>query len=934
MTAEAAMEECRTRILLVEDDEDDYIFIRELLSEIQGHPFQMERTKDCDAALEAMAGNAHDVYLLDYQLGRFNGLEVLSEAVTRGCKAPIILLTGQGQREIDIEAMRAGAADYLTKGQIDAALLERSIRYANERQRDRDALRQARDELERRVQERTAALQRAIEALRTEIAERHQAEAALDRQREWSRVTLSSIGDAVIATDAMGRLIFLNSAAQTLTGWTQAEAAGQPLETVFHVLDEQSREPIENPVQKVVHERKTVGLAHHAVLLAKHGVERSIDYSAAPIRDAHGEITGVVLIFRDVSERRKSERMLRRQASLLEQTHDAIFVWEFSRARIVYWNLAAEQLYGIPKEVAIGRASHELLRSVFPQGSAAAFAAALERHGQWTGELVHTTQGGQPITVESHLRLMDEMHGKRLVLQTCRDVSDRKRAEEALRESEARFRHLADAMPQIVWTAQPDGCVDYLNRRWFEYTGFAQEHTFSPDGWKPILYPDDVAACDQKWAWAVQTGEPYQIEHRFKDRRTGGYRWHLGRAVPERDESGRIVRWFGTCTDIDDQKRAEEALRDADRHKDEFLAMLAHELRNPLAPILNGLHILRMSKLDGSATERVRSMMEQQVRNLTRLVDDLLDVSRITRGKIQLRKQTTDLTSVVGHAVEAARPVIELRKHELVVSLPKEPVYLEADVTRLEQILTNLLNNASKYTEPGGSIWLTAERENSEVVLRVRDNGIGIPEELLPRVFDMFTQADRTLDRSQGGLGIGLTLVHRLVELHGGNVVAHSEGAGKGSEFTVRLPALPAPRPSAFKPPPEQVPEQKETLRVLVVEDEVAVAEMLVMLLELWGHVVRAAHDGPTALAAVQTFQPEVILCDIGLPGMDGYELARQLQLQEGPTKAILIAVTGYGQEEDRRRAERAGFDRHMTKPVDPAALEELLARCASAGAV
>jgi PAS domain S-box-containing protein len=1041
------------RILLVEDDEDDYLLTRDLLSEIQGEPFQLDWVRDYDAALEAMGLSRHEVYLLDYRLGPRNGLELLRQALASDCKAPIILLTGQGEREVDIEAMKAGAADYLTKGQIDAALLERSIRYAVERQRDREALRQARDDLERRVQERTAELERANAALRQseeqsrrllqvheavtsnmgeglyaidtqglvtymnpaaenllgwkgaellgrrmhdmthykhpdgspfpieecagfrvlhegkvlkdhddvfikkdgtffpvvysssplvcdgkvaglvvvfrDVSERKRAEEALRQQREWSRVTLSSIGDGVIATDPTGRVTFLNLVAQALTGWTQAEAAGKPLGSVFHILNEQTREPVENPVQKVVREGKVIGLANHTILIARDGIERSIDDSAAPIRDSQGEMIGVVLIFRDVTERRKAERMLRRQANLLEQTHDAIFVWEFPGGRIDYWSRAAEQLYGIPKQDALGKASHDLLQTAFPQGSAAAFESALERQGQWKGELAHTTQGGQQITVEAHLRLMQEADGKRLVLQTSHDVTERKRAEEALRDSEARFRQLADAMPQIVWTARPDGFLDYFNRRWFEYTGFTEGQTFSPEGWNPILYPDDVAASHQKWAWAVQTGEPYQIEYRFKDRRTGGYRWHLGRAIPVRDELGHIVRWFGTCTDIDDQKRAEEALRQADYHKDEFLAMLAHELRNPLAPIRNGLHILRTSKVDPQAAERIQSMMEQQVRNLTRLVDDLLDVSRITRGKIQLRKEPADLATVVGHAVETARGLIELQKHELSVSLPQEPVHLEADVTRLEQILTNLLNNAAKYTEPGGHIWLTAGRDHSEVVVRVRDNGIGIPDKLFPHIFDMFTQADRTLDRSQGGLGIGLTLVRRLVEMHGGSVLAHSDGPGKGSEFMVRLPALP-PRQPDVPGQLEQEPAKQEPLRILVVEDEVAVEEMLVMLLELWGHTVRAVHDGPAALAAAETFHPEVVLCDIGLPGMNGYQLARQLGLQAGPNKPVLVAITGYGQEEDRRRAQTAGFDHHMTKPVDPAALEALLAHCPS----
>jgi PAS domain S-box-containing protein len=796
------------RVLLVEDDEDDYVVTRDLLAEIPGCPFQLERIKDYETALEAIARNQHDVYLLDYRLGERTGLELLQEAVRRGCQAPIILFTGQGEREIDIEAMKAGAADYLTKGQIDAALLERSIRYAIERRRDREALRHAHDDLELRVQQRTADLEKANERLVVEIVERKQAELAVHEQREWLRVTLTSIGDAVIVTDEHGNVTFMNPVAQTLTGWTQAEADRKPLETVFRIIHERTRQPVENPVEKVIRRRTVVGLANHTVLIAKDGTERSIDDSAAPIRDELGRIAGVVLIFRDVTERRM--------------------------------------------------------------------------------------------------------------------------AEEAIRTSESRFRQLADAMPQIVWTARPDGFIDYFNRRWFEYTGFSEDQTFSSDGWKPILYPDDVAVCEQKWAWAIQSGEPYQAVYRFKDRQTGGYRWHLGRAMPVRDATGAIVRWFGTCTDIDDQKRAEDALKDADRRKDEFLAMLAHELRNPLAPIRNGLHILRMSDVDAATTERVQVLMEQQVRNLTRLVDDLLDVSRITRGKIQLQKETIDLATVLDHAVETVRPLVDAAKHELSVSIPHDALMLDADPTRLEQIVTNLLTNAAKYTQPGGHIWLTAERDNSDVVVRVRDSGIGMSDELLPHIFDMFTQADRTLDRSQGGLGIGLTLVRRLVELHGGAVLAHSDGPDKGSEFMVRLPALLQQAPEPAKLPKAAETSKNRKLRVLVVEDEATVAEMFVKLLDLWGHSVQGVHDGPAALTAMADFSPEVILCDIGLPGMNGYELAGHVRHCHGKTKPVLVAITGYGQEEDQRRAQEAGFDHHMTKPVDPNALEALLIDCAS----
>jgi signal transduction histidine kinase/DNA-binding response OmpR family regulator len=377
-----------------------------------------------------------------------------------------------------------------------------------------------------------------------------------------------------------------------------------------------------------------------------------------------------------------------------------------------------------------------------------------------------------------------------------------------------------------------------------------------------------------------------------------------------------------------DNARLYAEIQESNQRKDEFLAMLAHELRNPLAPILNALHVMRLKDHNRQPVEKARMLAEEQVLHLSRLVDDLLDVSRITGGKIRLRKEVLELATLVARTVENMGPVIEERHHRLELALPPESVYLEADPTRLEQILINLLNNAAKYTEPGGRIWLTAAREGNEVVLRVRDTGIGIAAEMLPKVFDMFTQADRSLERSQGGLGIGLTLVRKLVELHGGTVGAFSAGPGQGSEFVARLPALigePTPeRPASQE---ESTPRIGRALRILVVDDNRPAAESLAMVLGLWGHQVEVAHDGPAALQAFRDHPQEVVLLDIGLPGMDGYAVARRLREQAGANKMVLIAVTGYGQEEDRRQAQLAGFDLHLVKPVDPTALRELLAQ-------
>ncbi len=430
---------------------------------------------------------------------------------------------------------------------------------------------------------------------------------------------------------------------------------------------------------------------------------------------------------------------------------------------------------------------------------------------------------------------------------------------------------------------------------------------------------------------------------------------------------------FGASTDIHDRKRAEETLKDADRRKDEFLAMLAHELRNPLAPIRNALQIMRLAAGDPAAVERALDVMERQAQQLVRLVDDLLDVTRIARGKIELRKEPVPLASVVESALETSRPLIKAAGHELIVSLPQEPVWLHADSARLAQVVSNLLNNAAKYTPAGGCIRLSAEladdtptprrpdaeseetlatarstgrstrrstgrsprrstgrppRPASNVVLRVRDTGVGIAAEMLPQIFEKFSQVERSLERSQGGLGIGLWLVQRLVELHGGTVEAQSEGLGRGSEFVVRLPvAGGAPvgeTPTPAKRSQPAAPHHRR--RVLVVEDNADAAESLASLLTLEGFDVRAAHDGLTAIHLARSFRPEVVLLDIGLPGMDGYEVARRLRQEDGLKQALLVALTGYGQDQDRRRSAEAGFDHHLVKPVSPSLLEDLLA--------
>jgi signal transduction histidine kinase/ActR/RegA family two-component response regulator len=371
-------------------------------------------------------------------------------------------------------------------------------------------------------------------------------------------------------------------------------------------------------------------------------------------------------------------------------------------------------------------------------------------------------------------------------------------------------------------------------------------------------------------------------------------------------------------------RRSEERLRESDQRKDQFLAMLAHELRNPLAPIRNAVEILRRARPDEASLAWARDLIERQVKHLARLTDDLLDVSRITRGKVRLLKEAVNTSNIVVRAVEANQPFIDARGHQLITTLPSEPLFIEADATRMAQVLGNLLNNAAKYTPSGGKIWLSVARDGSEAVFRVKDNGAGIRPEMLTRIFEIFVQGDSSLDRTQEGLGLGLTLVRNLVEMHRGTVTASSPGLGQGSEFIVRLPLCPA-SPSIVSI--QRVPATAEagTRRVLVVDDNRDAAESLAQLLKLKGHEVRAVFDGPSALDAARTYQPDVILLDIGLPRMDGYEVARRLRDQPECCKTCLVALTGYGREEDRRRSEQAGFDFHLVKPVEPAELHDML---------
>lgn len=523
------------------------------------------------------------------------------------------------------------------------------------------------------------------------------------------------------------------------------------------------------------------------------------------------------------------------------------------------------------------------------------------------------------------LRRVEQSEAK--ALQHVKDIEHR---DQALRDAQQQLHLITDSMSALVTRCTPDlkyswvskPYADWLQRSRKEIIGASIEEIIGKAAFD-VLRP---------YYESTLKGETVRLELEV-DFQTIGRRWVNSVYTPTFGTDGKPDGWVGVVIDIDEQKRSEEALRTTDRRKDTFLAVLAHELRNPLAPMRNALELLKHSDTNPAINQRARATMERQLSHMVRLVDDLLDLSRINSDKLQLQKQPVVLSEVVSQAVETVRPLIAESRHELSIELPSEPLQLNADTVRLSQAFSNLLNNACKYTDPGGHISLTAVQSDGHVVVSVRDNGMGIPTDLNPKLFDMFTQADHTLQRQHGGLGIGLALVKRLVEMHEGEVSAGANPSGQGSEFLVRLPLMTIPKSNESSTPHSSRTTSEAALRILVVDDNRDSAETLSMLLELMGHEMNLAYDGEQALALAKEIKPDVVLLDIGLPKMDGYEVARQIRQEPWGSNPILVAITGWGQTEDKDLSRESGFDHHLVKPVDHDHLLKLIQKRKSAQA-
>ena len=515
------------------------------------------------------------------------------------------------------------------------------------------------------------------------------------------------------------------------------------------------------------------------------------------------------------------------------------------------------------------------------------------------------------------------------IVVTFTDVTDRKRAEERVAASERLYRAVGESIDYGVWVCDPEGRNTYVSESFLNLIGKTQADV-SEFGWKDDLHPADADATIAAWKECVRTGAVWDREHRFRGT-DGEYHPTLARGVAVRDADGKVLYWAGINLDIRRLKEAEAALKLADRHKDAFLAMLAHELRNPLGPVRNAVQVLKQLGPADPTLQEARAMIDRQVAHMARLVDDLLDATRIAQGKILLRFEPCDLATIARQTAEDFRSVLEGSGVRLTVEAPPAPVWVNGDATRLAQIVGNLLHNAHKFTNPGGSVTVRlAEGPDRRAVLSVRDTGIGIDPAILPLVFEVFSQADESLARERGGLGLGLALVKGLAELHHGTVEASSAGPGRGSEFVIRLPQAVGPPSATATPAPVVV--DGVAFKVLVIEDNADAADSLRMLLELVGHEVRTAATGPAGVATARAFHPDLVLCDIGLPGMTGYEVARALRAEADLAGVTIVALTGYGRDEDQAKAKAAGFDVHLTKPVEYDALRRVFAGLARRG--
>jgi PAS domain S-box-containing protein len=746
--------------------------------------------------------------------------------------------------------------------------------------------------------------------------------ALADAQRQLAqrerrvRETLEASPSGMLVVDDTGRIELVNREAERLFGYAREELVGMRLQDLVPDAAAPGRA---GPDQGERTADNTLG--RECFARRKDGTELPVRIGLNALQGgSHGLVLASVL---DVSGQRNAEAALRSSQAQVQR------LFETNLLGIMYWDQDRRVTDANDELLRIWGRDRESLRSdglslvdLTPDDHA--------EQDQRTLEELRTTGRAQPVEKE-YLRpdgsrvwvlVGSAMTGERTGVSFVLDISARKEAELAMRENAAMFQSLVDNIAQLAWMTDATGYITWYNRRWFEYTGTTPDE-MKGWGWQWVHHPEHVARVLAKFRRHIASGEPWEdtFPLRGKD---GQYRWFLSRAFPLHDHAGRIVSWFGTNTDVTAQRQAEEALRDADRRKDEFIAVLAHELRNPLAPVRNAAEILKRIGIQDPRLERTRDIIGRQVTHMARLIDDLLDVSRIARGKLTLRKEPCDLAAIVAQTAEDYRASLEAAGQQLVLHAER-PAWVLGDPVRLAQMLGNLLTNAARFSDGPGTVDVRTvpDAGHGQVRIVVRDTGLGMDEEMLGRLFDPFAQATQDMARSKGGLGLGLALTRGLAELHGGGVMAESEGLGRGSTFTVILPLA---RPAGAERQARDPGEMGEPLRILVIEDNHDAAATLGELLQLGGHQVELAFDGQGGIDKARAMRPDVVISDIGLPGqVSGYDVGRMLRDDPVMEGAYLIALSGYADANARRRCTEAGFDAHLAKPPDIGALEQAL---------
>jgi PAS domain S-box-containing protein len=779
-------------------------------------------------------------------------------------------------------------------------------------------------------------------------------------QRQQLETTLASIGDAVIATDAKGQVSFINRVAESLTGWKREEALGKTLERVFHIINEDTREPVENPALRAMQEGRIVGLANHTLLVAKDGAERPIDDAGSPIRDAEGKTIGAVLIFRDITERRRlegvqaalldSERAARedeRNARIAAETAELrlqlaldagrMGTWQYSiRSGEVLWSPGLEQIHGY-KPGTFPRTFDAFQDEIHPDDReyvVRAIGEAIDGKRDHHIEYRIVRKDGSIRWVEGRGRLfLDADGGPDRMVGVCADITERKHAEE-------RFRLAVEAAPAAMIMVDPAGSIVLANALAEKLLGYERNEIVG----LPVerLVPERLRSHHLEYRANYARGakqRPMGVGRDLYVIRKDGSEVPVEIGLsPINTPDGVFV--ISAVTDITERKRAAEAesrarraAEEANRAKDEFLAMLSHELRNPLNSILNWAVILRTGQMPLERVSHALEVIERNARVEAQLVESLLDLSRIAAGKLKLDTEQVDLSSVVQTVVDSLRPAADHKAITLEVTMPPAPLVVIGDSGRLQQIFSNLLTNAVKFTSRGGQIRVRVSRIGSRAQIQVIDNGEGMHADFLPHVFDRFRQAEGAKGRAHGGLGLGLAIVRELVHAHDGSVVADSPGKGKGSTFTVTLP-IPAVIPTHIEAAGLLRARADEPsisgLRVLVVDDNADARELIALTLESRGAVIRLASSGAEALDFVSREKPDLMIADIGMPQVDGYALIHELRAREreqSQERLSAIALTAYATTTDRDQALAAGYDLHLTKPVGLSDLTRAVAK-------